>query len=179
MNGFIARAEAKSQPCTNPNNPSCSTAGTTDVMGYHDGGEIPNDWAYAQNFVLQDHMFQPNLSWSLPQHLFMLSGWSAFCPIRANPMSCTNALESPATPPDYNKSGSVPDYAWTDLSYLLHRHGVSWGYYVFAGGEPDCVNDENVTCPPPARTPKPRASGTRCPTSTPCEKTGSSGMSSR
>jgi phospholipase C len=146
MNGFIARAEAKSQPCTNPNNPSCSTAGTTDVMGYHDGGEIPNYWAYAQNFVLQDHMFQPNLSWSLPQHLFMLSGWSAFCPIRENPMSCTNALESPATPPDYNKSGSVPDYAWTDLSYLLHRHGVSWGYYVFAGGEPDCVNDENVTC---------------------------------
>ena len=35
-------------------------------MGYHDGGEIPNYWTYAQDFVLQDHMFEPNASWSLP-----------------------------------------------------------------------------------------------------------------
>jgi hypothetical protein len=25
---------------------------------------------------------------------------------------------------------------------------VSWGYYVFAGGEPDCEDDESVTCTP-------------------------------
>jgi phospholipase C len=146
MNGFIARAQ-QANACTRPNDPVC-TLGATDVMGYHDGGEIPNYWAYAKNFVLQDHMFEPNLSWSLPQHLFMVSGWSAFCPIAGEPMSCTNALESPATPPDYNKSGKAPDYAWTDLTYLLHRRSVSWGYYVFAGGEPDCENDENVACTP-------------------------------
>jgi phospholipase C len=144
MNGFIARAQ-QANACKRPNDPVC-TLGATDVMGYHDGGEIPNYWAYAKNFVLQDHMFEPILSWSLPEHLFLLSGWSAFCPIAGEPMSCTNALESPATPPDYNKSGKVPDYAWTDLTYLLHRRGVSWGYYVFAGGEPDCENDESVTC---------------------------------
>ena len=46
-------------------------------MGYHDAREIPNYWTYAQNFVLQDHMFEPNASWSLPAHLFMVSGWSA------------------------------------------------------------------------------------------------------
>jgi phospholipase C len=146
MNGFIARAQ-QANACKRPNDPVC-TIGATDVMGYHDGGEIPNYWAYARNFVLQDHMFEQNLSWSLPQHLFMVSGWSAFCTIPAEPMSCTNALESPATPPDYNKSGSVPDYAWTDLTYLLHRRQVSWGYYVFAGGEPDCADDESVTCAP-------------------------------
>ena len=28
-------------------------------MGYHDGREIPNYWAYAKAFVLQDHMFEP------------------------------------------------------------------------------------------------------------------------
>ena len=48
-----------------------------DAMGYHDAREIPNYWAYAQNFVLQDAMFEPNSSWSWPQHLFQVSGWSA------------------------------------------------------------------------------------------------------
>jgi phospholipase C len=149
MDGFITQAQqAKGQPCTNPNDPVCTIPGATDVMGYHDGGEIPNYWAYAKNFVLQDHMFEPNLSWSLPAHLFEVSGWSARCAIPADPMSCVNALESPATPPSFNKTGSIPDYAWTDLTYLLHRHGVSWGYYVFAGGEPDCENDQDIACAP-------------------------------
>src|SRR5262249_2768492 len=30
------------------------------VMCYHDDREVPNYWAYARNFVLQDHMFQPD-----------------------------------------------------------------------------------------------------------------------
>jgi len=147
MDGFIAAAQqAKGSPCTDPDDPVCTIPGETDVMGYHDGGEIPNYWAYARNFVLQDHMFEPNLSWSLPEHLFEVSGWSARCTVFAEPLSCTNALESPAAPPGFNKQGSVPDYAWTDLTYLLHRHRVSWGYYVFAGGEPDCEDDEDVAC---------------------------------
>ena len=50
-----------------------------DVMGYHDAREIPNYWAYARHFVLQDHMFQPDTSWSLPSHLYIVSGWSAKC----------------------------------------------------------------------------------------------------
>jgi phospholipase C len=147
MNGFIGQAQKGGKaPCLTPNDPVCTIPGETDVMGYHDGGEIPNYWAYAKNFVLQDHMFEPNLSWSLPQHLFMVSGWSALCTVPGQPLSCDNALQSPASPPDYNKRGQVPDYAWTDITYLLHRHQVSWGYYVFAGGEPDCENDESVTC---------------------------------
>jgi phospholipase C len=61
----------------------------TDVMGYHDAREIPNYWRYAQEFVLQDHMFEPNASWSLPAHLFMISEWSARCST-GNPASCVN-----------------------------------------------------------------------------------------
>ena len=34
-----------------------------DVMGYHDADELPNYWAYAQNFVLQDQMFASVRSW--------------------------------------------------------------------------------------------------------------------
>jgi phospholipase C len=147
MNGFVASAQSAGKtPCSNADDPVCTIPGETDVMGYHDGGEIPNYWTYAKNFVLQDHMFEPNLSWSLPQHLFEVSGWSARCTVPADPMSCTNALESPATPPDFNKQARIPDYAWTDLTYLLHRRGVSWGYYVMAGGEPDCETDEDVSC---------------------------------
>ena len=49
-------------------------------MGWHDAREIPNYWAYAQNFVLQDQMFEPNASWSLPSHLFMVS--AVVCPVQ-------------------------------------------------------------------------------------------------
>ncbi|HWX74499.1 MAG TPA: alkaline phosphatase family protein, partial [Solirubrobacteraceae bacterium] len=157
MKGFVEEAQKPGiTPCKIPNDPVCQIPGETDVMGYHDAGEIPNYWAYAKNFVLQDRMFQPNRSWSLPQHLFMVSGWSALCTITNDPMSCKNALESPANPPDYGKGNGVPDYAWTDVTYLLHKHSVSWGYYVFAGGEPDCENDESVVCasvPQNAKTP--------------------------
>src|SRR5437588_42241 len=129
MSGFIEEAQRPGiTPCKIPNDPVCTIPGETDVMGYHDGGEIPNYWAYARNFVLQDRMFEPNRSWSLPQHLFMISGWSALCTIAGNPISCTNALESPGAPPDFSKTNTVHDYAWTDLTYLPHRRGVSWGY---------------------------------------------------
>jgi len=109
-------------------------------MGYHDWHEIPNYWDYARHFVLQDHMFEQSDSWSLPEHLFMVSEWSAKCHQRNVAMSCVNAVEGPLAPPHeaQNRSGRKPDYAWTDLTYLLHKHHVSWRYYVFAGREPDC-----------------------------------------
>ena len=140
MHGFIAQAEgARRTGCKqNPNDPICSQRSSNpDVLGYHDGRDIPNYWAYARNFVLQDHMFEPNASWSLPAHLFMVSEWSARCSRRGDPMSCVNALESPGSP----KNRVAPDYAWTDLTYLLHKRHVSWRYYVFSGTEPDCEDD--------------------------------------
>ncbi len=32
-------------------------------------------------------------------------------------------------------------YSWTDLTYLLHKHHISWSYYVQSGIQPDC--DDN------------------------------------
>ena len=87
-------------------------------------------------------MFEPDTSWSLPVHLFAVSEWSARCSRRGDPMSCVNANAAPVAPPGEPESnGTTPEYAWTDLTYLLHKHHVSWGYYVFKGGEPDCAND--------------------------------------
>jgi phospholipase C len=152
MDGFVGQAE-KGQGCAT-NNPNCSpcqqgqTTQCVDVMGYHDAREIPNYWAYARHYVLQDHMYEPNASWSLPEHLFQVSEWSAFCTNPMDPFSCTNALQNP------NPSNGLPHYAWTDMTYMLHKSGVSWGYYVFKGTEPDCESDSAVTCAPVAQGPK-------------------------
>jgi phospholipase C len=150
MDGFVSQAE-KGQKCsgTNPVCSPCTSSTTTqciDVMGYHDAREIPNYWTYAHDFVLQDQMFEPNASWSLPEHLYQVSEWSAFCTDPLNPFSCKNALDNP-NPPGLPLS-QTPLYAWTDMTYLLHKAGVSWAYYVFKGTEPDCENDSAVTCAP-------------------------------
>ena len=156
MNGFVGQAE-KGQNCST-NDPNCSPCTSAaqlkciDVMGYHDGADIPNYWTYANDFVLQDHMYESNASWSLPQHLFQVSEWSASCTDPNNPFSCTNQLQNPN--PVGGPLSSTPLYAWTDLTYLLHKYGVSWGYYVFKGTEPDCQNPAAVTCPPVTQGPK-------------------------
>ena len=66
-----------------------------DVMGYHDGKDLPNYWAYAQNFTLFDHMYESAESWSLPAHLAIFSGWSAKC-TQVNPPDITRA-RAPST----------------------------------------------------------------------------------
>jgi phospholipase C len=154
MDGFLVQAESGSKGCTNAVNPVCTNSATPDALGYHDGSDIPNYWAYARNFVLQDHLFEPDASWSLPAHLYMVSEWSATCGTPGDAMSCHNAPEHPAYPPDFG-GARPPDYAWTDLTYLLHRAGVSWAYYVAPGLQPDCANDA-MYCSPAvqsARTP--------------------------
>jgi phospholipase C len=91
MDGFVATAESHDRGC-GPNNTTgvCDPSTLPDVMGYHDAREIPNYWTYAQQFVLQDHMFEPDASWSLPAHLFTVSGWSARCVRKDVPSSCQN-----------------------------------------------------------------------------------------
>ncbi len=141
MDGFVRSAEEATKSCTAPNDPQCVSQRNPDVMGYHTRDELPLYWSYADGFVLQDHMFEPNLGWSLPSHLFMVSGWSAFCSTPGDPMSCSSDLKL------YQfQNGSKGDYAWTDLTYLMHRAHVSWAYYLKAGTEPDCA-DGDITCP--------------------------------
>jgi phospholipase C len=154
MDGFVDQATNAQRGCSDPTNPACAATDTPDVMGYHTRSDIPNYWSYADNFVLQDHMFEPNASWSLPEHLFQVSEWSALCTQHDNPSSCQNALQAPGLPPDFGgrrangQPRQDPIYAWTDMTYLLHQNQVSWGYYVVSGSEPDCENDASVSCAP-------------------------------
>jgi len=221
MDGFVAQAEKGLAGCKATDTHCQYGTKQTDVMGYHDGRDLPDYWAYAQNYTLQDHMFAAVSSWSLPAHLYLVSEWSAKCTTDGDPSSCTNALQTPGRGPDPEiiqntligkcqngldlqpcqdalkaagispdlatqidqlistsckptdsyptcqaavdaapvpddlkkkltdvaKKLQLPDYAWTDLTYLLHQQHVPWAYYVFNGTEPDCRNDA-ATCAP-------------------------------
>ncbi len=148
MDGFIAEFHNAQKNCQTPDAPGCSQGTLPDVMGWHDAREIPNYWQYAQNFVLQDHMFEPNSSWSLPAHLFMVSAWSAFCSTPGDPSSCRNAMDPKGAALMAANQGRL-DYAWTDLTYLLHKANVSWAYYLSQGSEPDCADDAMLCSPKP------------------------------
>ena len=155
MDGFVASAlDGNHTYCAaNPFSPDCTAdtgrLGQPDVMGYHDAREIPNYWAYAEHFVLQDHMFEsvrrgacrPTSPWS--------PGGRRPCSTPDDPMSCTTDLGK--YPP--GRGGTRPSarrrYAWTDITYLLHQAGVSWKYYVAEGTQPDCADDAMFCAPQP------------------------------
>ncbi len=154
MNGFQAAAEAGTKGCgiNQIDNPACSSLATPDALGYHDAREIPNYWQYAQHYVLDDRMFEPNRSWSFASHLYMVSGWAAYCPTFGDPASCHSDINQHPFGKDRATRGPGPLYPtvhfdWTDITYLLHRAGVSWRYYSENGIEADCPDDQ-MTCPP-------------------------------
>jgi phospholipase C len=132
MDGFIrAQQEAMTATCNiSSRDPVCQAQLTQpDVMGYYDDREIPNYWKYVDEYVLQDHMFASAATWSLPTHLFIISAWSAKCS-SGDPLSCVNALQAPDRfiPGTNGTPATIPEYAWTDITYLLHRYNVSWAY---------------------------------------------------
>jgi phospholipase C len=155
MDGFIQQRLAAHKTCTDPDDPACIRDIKPDVMGYHTAAEIPDYWAYAREFALDDHMFEPVKSWSLPDHLYMVSAWSARCQNRS-PMSCVNDIAGPYVVNKFDNAvarelatGKTDiDLAWTDITWLLYEHHVSWRYYVQAGTEPDCEDDAAETCAP-------------------------------
>ena len=146
MNGFVQAAEGEYRGCRNhPQAALCAYTSPISIAGYHDQREIPNYWAYAKHFVLQDHMFSPSLSWSLPAHLFEVSEWSAYCRTH-RPRSCTNAVDNYESSYYGHPSNRRPIFAWTDMTYLFHRYGVSWRYYIQGGRQPDCGNADTIAC---------------------------------
>jgi phospholipase C len=147
MNGFIASLRADPGKCwVEPNQPVCAQRlgpdGQPDVMSTLTRATIPNYWAYAHHFTLQDHMFAPVDSWTMPSHLFLMSGWSAYCPTK-DPMSCVSdiSLKGDDHRWDY---GEKPIYAWTDVTWLLDAKGVSWRTYV---GNHTCWQQANCEDP--------------------------------
>ncbi len=157
QNGYLLSQTLGSEPgvrsfpiCkTDPGNPICYSvpfgAYVHDAASYHTDAEIPNYWAYARNFVLQDHMFEGVRAWSVPAHLDLVSLYSALCTDQTNAATCQPAV-LPEVPGAAVPGGTVT-YPWASLFQLFDAHGVSWKYYVSAGVAPDC-SDGDMTCPP-------------------------------
>ena len=157
MNGFIrALLLQKNKICARePFRRECEDkvgpAGQPDVMAFHNRKEIPNYWAYADNFVLQDRFFESVDSWTMPAHMYLVSGWAAVCRNPTNPMSCKSdpVMRGSASihglPPDAD-----PVYPWTDITYLLHESGISWSYYI---GTNSCFHTPCQSPRPPGATP--------------------------
>jgi phospholipase C len=160
MNGFVLADEASQHGCKVMTNPACSGTAQLDAMGYHTRSDIPNYWRYARAYTLQDHMFSSTNSWSLPSHLYGVSGWSAQCSSGTDPYSCHGDqkvhMRHQGRTYNWSRSARRPKrlFAWTDLTYLLHRHHVRWGYYVTPGTQPDCTDGDAVTCRSPHQGPR-------------------------
>ena len=112
-----------------------------DVMGYHTDAEIPNYWAYAENFVLQDAMFEGVRSFSGSAHIDMTSEWVAKC---KSPTDVSTCVTTPTMEPPFKLENRFP---YVNLPQLLDLNGVSWKYYLASGVEPDC-DDDAMTCDP-------------------------------
>jgi phospholipase C len=101
--------------------------------------QIPNYWAYAKHYTLQDHMYAPSDSWTLPSHLFLVSAWSATCPDLSDVMSCRSDLKHPGSNAATHGNMWIPEdgaprpYLWGDITWLLNANDVSWAYYVGPG----------------------------------------------
>jgi phospholipase C len=165
MDGFAETAEQTGAAGLDTDKAGCAVElqlNCLDVMGYYNQQEIPNYWTYAKHFALQDHMFEPVLAWSEVSHLYMVSGWSAQCS-SSHPSSCKTDITFPELPPSLSNAllqeatgaavgialpvNPVGEFSWTDITYLLHKYGVDWRYYIQAGTEPDCESGA-MTCLP-------------------------------
>ncbi len=149
FDGFVQQqANAAGVNCGNVNNPLCGGGdpdGVTrhDVMGYHTGAELPNYWAYAEHYVLQDRLYDAMRSWSQPTHIELASEWVAVCTNMMMASTCT-------TDPNGKPPGKKTTYPWVSLFQLLDTYQVSWKWYLGQGSEPDCEDGE-MTCDPQAQ----------------------------
>ncbi|MDA4130158.1 MAG: hypothetical protein OK457_05270 [Thaumarchaeota archaeon] len=76
-------------------------------MSYYTGQTLPDYWDYAQYYTLDANFFSSELSYSYPNHLYMVSGQSGGC------QNC---------PP-------VTNLQYTTIIDQLQQYGISWAYY--------------------------------------------------
>lgn len=148
MNGFVQqeiRGWSREGCSQHPSTITCANMvdgeARHDVMGYHTAEDIPNYWAYANKFVLQDQLFAAVRGWSLTSRLDTASEWSAVCSSNTDATSCVST-PAPAKPTKDTQ------YPWVSLYNLYDLNGVSWKQYNGVGTEPDCADEASMTCAP-------------------------------
>jgi len=140
MDGFVTSLSHLRICSPDDTTASCNKAladnsGVPDVMGYHTASEIPNYWAYAERYLLQDRMFAPTDSNSLPSHLYLTSAWSAVCRDLSGPdPDASSCVTEAGHPPSIDQMRwgvrkEMP-YRWADITWLLNKYRTDWAYYV-------------------------------------------------
>jgi len=99
--------------------------GSNLTMGYYDRSDIPNYWAYADNFVLDDHFFSSLMGPSFPNHLYIASGSNGPTNYSASWVLNHGIINNP--PSNFNWQGV--DLTWSTLAQQLSEAGVSWKWY--------------------------------------------------
>jgi phospholipase C len=102
---------------------------------------IPNYWALAQNYVLDDNAFTSLEGPSFPNRLFTISGASGpdlqheaiENPNSSGPWGCDSATTT--TVRLYNGSNVYPCFSFASLADEMTTAGVSWKYYAPVKGE--------------------------------------------
>ena len=109
--------------------------------------DIPNYWAYAKRFTLDDNFFSSVASDSFPNHLYTVAGQAA------NTESVPTDLFSTSTPdrwgcdappgslveqqlPNGHVQFTFPCFNFQTLSDELDRAGISWKYYAPSQNQP-------------------------------------------
>ena len=119
-------------PAANP----CTLNG--DYLCYSQAYEqdLPNYWAYAQNYALGDEMFSSEPGPSYPQHLYSVAASSAgviselTVPAGDNPgCDAPPGITAQILDPFGNITNQYPCFEIPTLADSLNAAGISWGYY--------------------------------------------------
>ena len=176
MDGFVAQSRGSTVELHGSTNPMLRARWPMDVMGYHDRVGHP------ELLELRAQLRAPGPHVRAEPLVELARSTCSRC--RAGRRKCSDARseelrnEHAANRPSSTRAGPRRIYAWTDLTYLLHKHGVSWGYYV-ARQRARLRKRRSAQLRRAARDAKTPGSGTRCRSSTRSATTASSATSSR
>jgi hypothetical protein len=168
MDGFIQEAEraAGGASCAKDANPELLAEPAPDVVGYHDGRDIPNYWALRQAFrpagphVRTERVVEPARA---PAH-----GFGVVRVVRDPTRPGDLQLPQPDARRGY---AALLAHDWTDLTDLLQRRTSRGGTSSIGAHQPNCADGDMCPRRRAASAPECPASGTRCRRSTPSTKT--------
>lgn len=98
---------------------------STLTMGYYDRSDIPNYWAYADHFVLDDNFFSSLMGPSFPNHLYIASGTNGPVNLTRSWVVNHGVIDNP--PSNFNWQGV--DLTWSTLAQQLSGANITWKWY--------------------------------------------------
>lgn len=89
------------------------------TMGYYDRSNIPNYWAYADHFVLDDNFFSSLMGPSLPNHLYIASGNNGPTNMTYDWIIGRGIVENPSIIDPYGGWAQGVNLGWSTLAQQL------------------------------------------------------------